>query len=238
MKKIGLIGGMSWESTAHYYQWLNEGIRAREGGLASIDLLMHSFDFRDAQPLIAAGDWKALGALVSQSAAALERAGADAIALTTNTVHKIAPQIRACVHIPMIHIVEETAKALGAEKKVLLLGTKPTMEEGFFPEILERHGFEVCVPDSQAREDVNRIIFEELCQGEVRKESKVFFQEEIIKAQAQDCEAVILGCTELNMSIDDMSSVLPIYDTARIHVESLIEFALSDKEICDEILAS
>ncbi len=228
MKTIGLIGGMSWESSAHYYSILNREVAARLGGLHSAPVLMHSVDFAPIEALQRAGQWDEAGAELARIARNLEQAGAGVIGLATNTMHICAPQIEAAISVPFLHIAAPTAEALLADgmQRVGLLGTRFTMEKRFYIDVLEAQGLEVLVPDVGIT-NLNGIIYEELCRGIVREESRRIYVEAIGRLRGRGAEAVILGCTEIGMLIDDDHSPLPTYDTTELHAKALVTAALS-----------
>jgi aspartate racemase len=228
MKTIGLIGGMSWESTAHYYAILNHETAARLGGLHSAPVIVHSVDFAPVEEMQRADDWAGAGRLLAGIARHLEIAGAGVIGLATNTMHICAPEIRAALTVPFLHIATPTAAALAADGigKVGLLGTRFTMEKRFYIEELERSGLEVIVPDVGIT-NLNGIIYEELVMGIVRDESRRTYVEAIARLAARGAEAVILGCTEIGMLIDDTVSPLPTYDTTNLHAKALVAAALA-----------
>jgi aspartate racemase len=228
VKTIGLIGGMSWESTAHYYAILNREAATALGGLHSAPVIVHSVDFAPIAEMQSRDDWDAAGAELARIAAGLEAAGAGLIGLATNTMHLCAPQIVAAIGVPFIHIAAPTADALLADgvQKVGLLGTRFTMEKRFYIEGLEARGLEVLVPDVGIT-NLNGIIYEELVKGVVREESRRTYIEAIARLQARGAEAVILGCTEIGMLIDDSVSPLPTYDTTELHAKALVAAALA-----------
>jgi aspartate racemase len=228
MKTIGLIGGMSWESTAHYYRALNQDIATRLGGLHSAAVLIDSVDFAPIAAMQSAGQWDQAGALLNQSARRLEAAGAEVLGLATNTMHLVAEETVRGVSVPFIHIADPTADALLADGfgTVGLLGTRFTMEMGFYRERLEARGLAVLVPDVD-RTNLNGIIFDELCRGIVRDESRTTYVDAISRLAARGAEAVILGCTEIGMLIDDAVSPLPVYDTTELHARALVDAALA-----------
>jgi len=228
MKTIGLIGGMSWESTAHYYAALNRATAARLGGLHSAPILLHSLDFAPIATLQAAGQWDEAGVILAQSARALEQAGAELIAIATNTMHIIAPQVQAEISVPLIHIAEPTADALLEDgfTNVGLLGTRFTMEMPFYTDVLRARGLNPIVPGVD-HTNLNAIIYDELCRGILREESRQTYIAAIARMQAQGAEAVILGCTEIAMLIDDAVSPLPVYDTTELHALALVTAALA-----------
>ncbi len=228
MKTIGLIGGMSWESTAHYYAILNRETATIRGGLHSAPLVLHSVDFAPIEQLQRAGAWEEAGSQLAQIAASLEAQGCGVIGLATNTMHICAPQIEAALTVPFLHIATPTADALLADgiETVGLLGTRFTMEQRFYIERLEQAGLTVLVPDVGIT-NLNGIIYEELCLGIVRDESRRLYVEAIARLKARGAEAVILGCTEIGMLIDDSVSPLPTYDTTDLHARALVRAALA-----------
>ncbi len=228
MKTIGLIGGMSWESSALYYKLINEAVRERLGGLRSASLLMYSYDFEVIKSLQYAGSWEEAGAELAGTAVRLEKAGADAILICTNTMHKVADQVVEAVNVPLLHIAECTADRLSASGigRVALLGTKFTMEEDFYRSRLEARGLEVIVPTAEGRSEVNRVIYEELCQGRVLDASRERYRSEIDAMARQGAQAVILGCTEIGMLICESDASVPTFDTTAIHAQAAAEFAI------------
>ncbi|MEB1528728.1 aspartate/glutamate racemase family protein [Xanthomonas sp. WHRI 7945] len=222
MKTIGLIGGMSWESTVPYYRHINETIRTQLGGLHSAKILLYSVDFHEIEQLQQAGDWDAAGAAMAAAARALHAGGADFLVLCTNTMHCVADAITAAVPLPLLHIADATAAALhGAGiRRVGLLGTRFTMEQAFYRERLQRHGFDVLVPAADQRAEVHRIIYEELCQGTIRDTSRARYRDVISALQAQGAEAVILGCTEISLLVGAADAQLPLFDTAALHAHA------------------
>jgi aspartate racemase len=230
MKTIGLIGGMSWESTAYYYAILNRETARLLGGLHSAPVIVHSVDFAGIEQKQRDGDWQGAGNELASIAVALEAQGAGLIGLATNTMHICAPQIRAAIAVPFVHIAAPTAQALKADGigRVGLLGTRFTMEKRFYTEELESAGLEVLVPDVGIT-NLNGIIYEELCLGIVRDQSRRTYVEAIARLQSRGAEAVILGCTEICMLIDDSVSPLPTYDTTALHAKALVAAALSSE---------
>lgn len=219
MKTIGLIGGMSWESTVTYYQVINKIVNQELGGLHSAKILLYSVDFAEIEKCQADGDWDKSADILSAAARNLEKAGADFIVICTNTMHKVAPQIQSKIGIPILHIAEATADELKRCNitKVALLGTKYTMTQDFYKEKLTRAGITVLIPDEQEIETVNNIIYQELCLGIISEISKEKYRD-IIKALARrGAEGVILGCTEIGMLIRQQDTDLPVFDTTRIH---------------------
>jgi len=228
MKTIGLIGGMSWESSAHYYATLNRETARRLGGLHSASILMHSVDFAPIEALQRAGDWESAGVQLATIAKNLERAGAEVIGLATNTMHIVADTITAGLDVPFIHIADPTADALIADgfDSVGLLGTRFTMEMGFYKDRLAARGLDILIPEVD-RTNLNGIIYEELCLGIVRDESRRIYVTAIERLAARGAQAVILGCTEIGMLIDDSVSPLPVYDTTDLHAKALVDAALA-----------
>lgn len=228
MKTIGLIGGMSWESTAHYYAILNRETARILGGLHSAPVILHSVDFAPIEAMQRAGDWQGAGQVLAGIAKSLEAQGCGVIGLATNTMHICAPQIVAGLSVPFVHIAAPTAEALLADGigRVGLLGTRFTMEKPFYISELEQRGLEVLVPDVGVT-NLNGIIYEELCLGIVRDVSRQIYVEAIQRLMARGAEAVILGCTEICMLIDDSVSPLPTYDTTDLHARALVAAALN-----------
>lgn len=228
MKTIGLIGGMSWESSAHYYRVLNEETARRLGGLHSAPVILHSVDFAPIEEMQRSGDWAGTGVVLGEIAAGLEAQGAGVIGLATNTMHIVADAITGRIGVPFVHIADPTADALLADgfSRVGLLGTRFTMEKPFYIERLAGRGIEAIVPDVGIT-NLNGIIYEELCRGIVREESRRVYVEAIGRLQARGAEAVILGCTEICMLIDDSVSPLATYDTTDLHARALVAAALA-----------
>ncbi len=233
MKTIGILGGMSHESTAHYYRLINEGVRTRLGGLHSARIALISVDFATIEPLQAGDEWDAAGALLAADARRIEAAGADFLLLATNTMHRCADIIAAAIDIPLLHLADATAEAVEAAgvRRVALLGTRYTMEQPFYRERLERRGLQVDVPSSGDRGELNRIIFEELCQGTTRADSRATLQRMIDHAGGAGAEAVIAGCTEITMLVDAADSPLPLFDTTAIHAHAAVARALEDAAV-------
>jgi len=229
VKTIGLIGGMSWESTAHYYAVLNRETARALGGLHSAPVIVHSVDFAPIAEMQGRGDWAAAGRELAGIAARLEAQGCGVIGLATNTMHICAPDITAAISVPFVHIAEPTADALLRDgmTRVGLLGTRFTMEKRFYIEVLEGRGLDVIVPDVGIT-NLNGIIYDELCLGIVRDESRRIYVEAIARLAARGAEAVILGCTEIGMLIDDSVSPLPTHDTTELHAKALVAAALED----------
>ncbi|MFE8712442.1 aspartate/glutamate racemase family protein [Aeromonas allosaccharophila] len=230
MKCIGLLGGMSWESTVSYYQALNRGVRAKLGGLHSARVLLNSVDFAAIERLQHAGDWPATARLLAAEARKLQDGGADFLLIGTNTMHKVAPEIEAAIDIPLLHIADATAAKLQADgiTRVGLLGTRFTMEQDFYKGRLQaRFGLTVLVPDEAGRERVHRIIYDELCLGEIRASSRAEYLAIIAGLAAAGAEAVILGCTEIALLVGDARAAVPLYDTTAIHAEAAVALALA-----------
>lgn len=230
MRTIGLIGGMSWESTVPYYRQINEVIKQRLGGLHSARLILYSVDFHDVERCMQSGDWRAAGAQLALAARALELAGAGSIVLCTNTLHKVADAIEAAVRIPLLHIADATAREIVSAglSKVGLLGTRITMEEPFYRERLgARHALQVLVPAQADRELIHGVIFQELCLGKVLASSRTQLQRIIGALIAQGAQAIILGCTELSMIIGPDDSKVTVLDTTSIHAREAAEWALA-----------
>jgi aspartate racemase len=230
LKVIGLIGGMSWESTALYYGQINEAIKERLGGLHSAKIILYSVDFHEVERLQHSGDWLAAGLLLADAARALEGAGADFLVLCTNTMHKVAPAIEAAVRIPLFHIADPTAGEIkkGGFSTVGLLGTRFTMEEEFYRDRLcERHGLQVLVPKHRDREIIHRVIYEELCLGKIVDESRSEYRRIIADMVGQGVQAIILGCTEISLLVGQQDSAVPLFDTTSIHARKAAERALS-----------
>lgn len=229
MKTIGMIGGTSWESTRTYYQYLNERTAERLGGLHSAKCVLYSLEFGALYELMERGDWERAGEITADAAEALERAGADFLILCANTSHKFCGQIARRVRIPVLHIVDAVTAELRRRglKTVGLLGTKYTMGEDFYISRLNDAGIRVLVPDAEGMEAVNRIIYDELCRGIVREDSRVAMLEQIEAMRRQGAEGVILGCTELGMMLRDGDADIPLLDTVRIHSDAAVARALS-----------
>ena len=228
MKTIGLIGGMSWESTITYYQLLNEAAKDTLGGLHSAKILLYSVDFFEVEALMSRGDWNAAADMLAGVAERLERAGADFVLICTNTLHKVAPQVQARIHVPLVHIAEAAADALQKQgiSRVALLGTKYTMTQDFYLDKLTDRGIEVLIPEGDDIELVNRVIFEELCLGIVKPESKAEYLRVIEALRRRGAEGLLLGCTELGLIVSQGDVSLPLFDTTVIHAKKAAELAL------------
>ncbi len=229
MRTIGLIGGMSFESTAVYYKMINEAVRTSLGGLHSAELVMHSVDFQTVVDLQKAGRWDAAAERLGEAARGLERAGADCALICTNTMHLVADEVAAAVKIPLLNIIDETAKVLSAAgvRRPLLLATRYTMEQGFYARRMAAHGLAMTTPGEAGRTIVHNVIFDELCAGVVRDESRAAFLDLIGKAKEEGCDAVILGCTEICLLLDPDALPLPGYDSTAIHAAAAVDFALA-----------
>lgn len=229
METIGLIGGMSWESTQTYYQLINQKVRDELGGLHSARLVLYSVDFAEIETLQHQGDWAATGEILGAAGKALAAAGADFIVLCTNTMHKVADSIEKASGLPMLHIADATADALHRDgiDCVGLLGTKFTMEQAFYKERLENRGIRVLVPDDAQREFVHTVIYDELCRGIIRQASKQGYLKVLDSLAARGAQGVILGCTEIGLLVQQADTAIPLYDTTRIHAEQAVAHALA-----------
>ncbi len=229
MKTIGLLGGMSWESTVPYYREINETIRRKLGGLHSAKVILYSVDFHEIERLQHAGDWEAAGALLAGVARSLEAAGADFLVLCTNTMHKVAASIESAVAIPLLHIADPTAAEIkrAGHSTVGLLGTRFTMEQAFYRDrLVERHGLRVLVPEQPDRDLVHRIIYEELCLGTILDGSRDEYRRIMADLVARGAQAIILGCTEISLLVAPDDSSAPLFDTTAIHARAAGEAAL------------
>ena len=233
MKTIGLIGGMSWESTVTYYEIINDAVKQALGGLHSAKIVLYSVDFAEIEAYQASGDWDTSAQILAQAAQKLERAGADFILICTNTMHKVAPQVQANINIPLLHIADATARQLvaGDIKKVALLGTKYTMTQDFYVNRIQAHGIEVLVPQGEEIELVNHVIYDELCRGETKDASRGQFIHIIERLQRRGAQAVILGCTEIGLLVKQQDSPLPVFDTAQIHARAAAQAAIQGDEV-------
>ena len=229
MKLIGLLGGMSWESTALYYRAMNEETRRRLGGLHSARILLHSVDFHDIEQRQHAADWPGTADILTRAASGLRAAGADFLVIATNTMHKVADEIEAGSGLPVLHIADPTGAAMTRDgiSTVGLLGTRFTMEQAFYTErLVKNFQLKVVVPDDLSRVAVHRAIYEELCLGIVTEETRTLFRQVIEELRAVGAEAVILGCTEITMAVEESTSTLPVYDTTALHARAAIARAL------------
>jgi aspartate racemase len=230
VKVIGLIGGMSWESTVPYYRLINEEIMQRLGGLHSARIILYSVDFHDVECLQRAEDWDAAGAMLAGVAQAVEQAGADFLVLCTNTMHRVAPAVEAAVRVPLLHIVDATAEQIRSAgvSTVGLLGTRFTMEQNFYKDRLQhQHGLRVLTPGAQDRAIVHRIIYQELCVGSIVEQSRLEFRRVIAELVSRGAEAIALACTEIMLLVDQTDSAVPLFDTTSIHARKAAELALS-----------
>jgi len=229
MKTIGLIGGMSWESSLEYYRIINQRAKARLGGFHSAQSVMYSVDFAEIETLQHQGKWTETAQILCRAARSLEAAGADFIVLCTNTMHKVAPEIEAAVHLPLLHIADATARVIIARglKTIGLLGTRFTMEEDFYKgRLTEKHGLSVLVPGPADRETIHRVIYHELVDGRIEFASRRQFVTVIERLAEEGAEGVILGCTEIGLLVKQADSPVPLFDTTRIHAEAAVDFAL------------
>lgn len=237
MRTLGILGGMSWESTAHLYQLLNQGMAARLGGLHSARLVLHSVDFAEIEALQRSGDWAAAAAQLGEAGAGLKAAGAEALLIATNTMHKVANEIEAASGLPLIHIVDATAAALqvAGVRRAGLLATRYTMEQDFYRgRMRERHGIELLTPDAVGRAEVHRVIYEELCRGRVLDASRAFFEAQITTLAAAGAEGLILGCTEVCLLLDPRRpSALPLFDSTSLHAQAALDWALAAPQSID-----
>jgi aspartate racemase len=234
VQTIGLIGGMSWESTVPYYRQINETVKEQLGGLHSAKIILYSVDFHDVERLQHAGDWQGAGEMLAGAARALAAAGADFLVVCTNTMHKVAPAIEAAVTIPLFHIADPTALAVkqAGHKIVGLLGTRFTMEDTFYRDRLrERHGLTTMVPPQADRDLVHRVIYEELCLGNIDPASRDQFRRIMADLAAQGAQAIILGCTEITLLVGPDDTTLPVFDTTQLHAHGAAMHALENNEV-------
>ncbi|AUU93122.1 aspartate/glutamate racemase [Phytobacter diazotrophicus] len=230
MKTIGLLGGMSWESTIPYYRLINEGVKAQLGGLHSASLLLHSVDFHEIEECQRSGEWEKAGDILADAAVGLQNAGAQGIVLCTNTMHKIAGQIEARCDVPFLHIADATGRAIVAQKqsKVALLGTRYTMEQDFYRgRLSDAFGIETLIPDESDRVRVNQVIFDELCLGTFSDVSRAYYVSLIAQLAEQGAQGVIFGCTEIGLLVSQDQSPIPVFDTAALHAADAVTFMLS-----------
>lgn len=230
MKTIGLIGGMSWESSIEYYRIINETVKAKLGGLHSSKSIMYSVDFADIEVLQHQGKWHDAAQILAEAAKKLEKGGADFVIICTNTMHKVADDIQAHIHIPILHIADATARRIkdSGIRRIGLLGTRFTMEDAFYKDrLIQKYGLDVIIPDVQGREIVHHVIYDELVIGKIREESRKQYAD-IIEGLVKDgAEGVILGCTEIGLLVHQKDCRVPLFDTARIHAEAAVEYALT-----------
>lgn len=230
LKTIGLLGGMSWESSLEYYRIINEAVKERLGGLHSAQSLMFSFDFAEIEVLQMAGQWDIATQRMVDAGQYLERGGADFIVICTNTMHKMADAMQAQLDIPILHIATPTAEKIKAQhiQKIGLLGTCFTMEEDFYKDVLVQQGLEVIIPNAAERTEVNRIIYEELVLGILKDKSRRSYQQIISELQNKGAEGVILGCTEIGLLIQEKDSIMPTFDTTYLHAIAAVDYALAE----------
>jgi aspartate racemase len=229
MKTIGLLGGMSWESTLSYYKLINQGINRELGGLHSAKICLNSVDFAEIEQLQHLGEWHKTADILSRAAQSVEAAGADCLLICTNTMHKVAPQISAAINIPLIHIADATAQQLIKDgiRRVGLLGTQFTMAEDFYKgRLRDKFDIEVLIPNEVDQQVVHQVIYSELCLGKISSDSRQHYVEIIEKLQQQGAQAVILGCTEIALLVQQQHTQVPLYDTTAIHGKSAVDFAL------------
>lgn len=236
MRTLGLIGGLSWVSTALYYDAINRGVAKRLGGLSSARLLIESHDFAAIAALQREGNWDALAEIMAGSAARLHGAGAEGLLICSNTMHKLFDRVSAAVPVPVLHIADITAARLRREgvRRVGLLGTRFTMEEAFLRDRIAAHGIDVAVPDPAMRDEINRIIFEELARGQVTRGAQRSLKSCIAALAQARCEAAILGCTELVMLVDSSANMIPVHDTTALHSAAAVDWMLADQPLADE----
>ena len=226
---IGMLGGMSWESSAEYYRLANELVRERLGGLHSARVLLASVDFADIEALQVAGDWDEAGRILADAARGLEAAGADLLVLCSNTMHRVADQVTAAVGIPLLHLADVTAQAViqAGLRSVGLIATAFTMEQGFYRDRLAGHGLTVLVPPPADRAEVHRIIYDELCLGEIREESRQIYRGVIARLHDAGAQGIVLGCTEIELLVSARDSPVPVFPTSRLHVEVAVSASLA-----------
>lgn len=230
MKTIGMLGGLSWESTISYYQAINEGIRAELGGLSSAKIYLYSVNFEEIEQLQHTGKWAEAATLLANAAKSLEASGADFLIICANTMHKVAPEIEDELTIPLLHIADAAAEKLTAEgiTKIGLLGTRFTMEQDFYKNRLtESSGIEVLIPHEDEREIIHQVIYDELCQGSIRPESREKYVEIIQSLHDRGAEAILLGCTEIALLVQQEHTTVPLYNTTQIHSDATVKWALS-----------
>ncbi|MEH7085482.1 aspartate/glutamate racemase family protein [Neobacillus drentensis] len=227
MKTIGLIGGLSWESTSEYYSYINRFVKEKLGGLHSAKCLLHSFDFQEMVDLQHKGDWDQATNQMIHAAKTLENGGADMIVICTNTMHKMAPEVKNEVKIPLLHIVDAVAEKINEQSmtKVGLLGTKFTMEQPFYKEYLSKHGIEVIIPNEEDRKIVHDVIYNELCKGDFKEASKDKYIQIINRLYKQGAEGIILGCTEIPLLVKQEDTFVPLFDSTLLHAKSAVDFA-------------
>ena len=231
MKTIGLLGGMSWESTALYYKWINNCVKQQLGKLHSAKIAMVSVDFQEIETLQRQGEWQQAGVILTQAAKQIEAAGADFLLICTNTMHIVAPQIQAGINIPLLHLADATAQKIVSQNitTVGLLGTGFTMEQEFYKgRLSEKHGLKVIVPDKQDRDIIHQVIYDELCLGNINDMSRKMYLTIMQKMADQGCEAIIEGCTEITLLVKQEHTTIPLFDTTAIHAEAAVNLALRE----------
>lgn len=230
-KTLGIIGGMSWESTGSYYRLINEGIKAELGNLHSADLLIHSVDFAPIGELQAQGAWNEMGEILANSGKRLQVAGAKGLLIATNTMHKVVNEVQLATGLPIIHIADATAIAIKKKglTKIALLGTQFTMTQDFYKQRLIDAGLQVLIPEADGREEVHRVIYDELCQGQFLDSSRQYYSQVIQDLANEGAEGVILGCTEVGLLIKQEDSPIPVFDTTAIHAAAAVDFLLSER---------
>lgn len=228
LKTIGLIGGMSWESTVTYYKIINETVKEKLGGLHSAKCILYSVDFQEIEECQANGNWEKSGEILGEAAYNLEKAGADFIVICTNTMHKVVNQIKEKISVPILHIAEMTAEKILEKglKNIALLGTKYTMEQDFYKSKLIEKGINVIIPDKNDIETINEVIYDELCLGTINFNSKKKFLEIVDKLRSKGAEGIILGCTEIGLLIKNEDTDVPLFDTAIIHAEQVAMYSI------------
>ena len=230
MKTLGVIGGMSPESTVLYYQIINREVNQRLGGNSSADMLLHSVNFAEIAALQERGDWQQAGILLANSAKKLAQMGAEGLVLATNTMHKVADNIQAAVDIPLLHVVDATAAAIKQQglSKVGLLGTRFTMSDGFYTARMNDLGVQTVLPNEAQQAEIHRVIFEELCRNRFTESAKRYYQDVMAALQAQGAQGIILGCTEIGLLLKQVECSLPLFDSAEIHALAVVEWLLAD----------
>lgn len=230
MKTLGLIGGMSWESTVPYYRQINQQINQRLGGLHSAKIILYSVDFQQIEALQRSGDWQQAGRILAEAAQALQHAGAEGLVLCTNTMHKVADAILTATPLPFLHIADATAQQIKAQglRRIGLLGTRFTMEQDFYKARLAAQDIEVIIPDQAGRGLVHQVIYEELCRGQINPASRLAYQQIIADLVAQGAEGVILGCTEIGLLVQPENAAVPLFDTTAIHARTAADWMLAD----------
>jgi aspartate racemase len=228
MRTLGLIGGMSWESTLPYYRLVNERVRERLGGLHSAKLLLYSVDFAEVEAMQREARWEDAATLMVDAAGRLQAGGAEAIVICTNTMHLLAPDIERAVDLPLLHIADVTADAVRAHAigRIALLGTRFTMEQPFYRERLAAHGLDVLVPESDERDDIHRIIYDELCRGVIRDDSRERYRRIIASLVERGAQGVVLGCTEIGLLVGEADAVVPMFDTTVLHARAAADWAI------------